>query len=425
MSKKFSNVRGTRDIIFEEAEKFLNIIDTARKISKLYGYSEVILPTIEYYELFAKKSGYEINKRMYVFEDLARRKVALRPELTPSVARLFINKLQHLPKPIRLSYFANVFRYDEPQKARYREFWQAGFEHLGSQSILADCEVVIMCNDIFKALGITNIRLKIGHMGIIKEILKYAGINDEELLYFLYLIDKKNFDELKKLIINYKHGEEAYNILSNLSGLKENFIDEAKELINIPNISNQLNDLFNFVNLLKNVGINGINIDLSFARGIEYYTGIIYEYYTNELDVSIGGGGRYDFLIEYYGGPKTPATGCALGIDRILLVTKLNLTEKPKECVIYPLTTTEKSVQFIFRIIRELSRMNYVFNIDTKSSSLKESLSNAVKKGASFFIIIGEKEATNNMVIIRNLLRKAQFEVNIENIKDWFLKNAG
>jgi len=137
MVDKLQNVKGTRDIIFEEAEKFIQIIDTARRISKFYGYSEAILPTLEYYELFAKKSGYEINKRMYVFEDLSKRKIALRPELTPSVARVFINKLQQLPKPLRISYFANVFRYDEPQKARYREFWQAGFEHLGLTSSIS------------------------------------------------------------------------------------------------------------------------------------------------------------------------------------------------------------------------------------------------------------------------------------------------
>lgn len=424
MVKKFQNVKGTRDIIFEEAEKFTKIIDVAREISKLYGYSEAILPTLEYYELFAKKSGYEINKRMYVFEDLAGRKVALRPELTPSVARLFINKLQKLPKPVKISYFANVFRYDEPQKARYREFWQAGFEHIGSQSILADCEVVIMCNEIFKSLGIENVKIKIGHMGIIKEILSYAGIKDEELPYFLYLVDKKNFDELKKLLANNEKGSFAYDVLNNLSSLKGDIISEARSFIKIPKVAEQIDELFKFTNYLRHAGINGIDIDLSFARGIEYYTGVIYEFYTPNLEVAIGGGGRYDKLIEYYGGPNTPAAGCALGIDRLLLVYKNVSSITSRMCVIYPLAINEKSIQYLFRIISNLVSIKYVSYLDTKSSSLKESLSNALKKGASYFIIVGEKEMQQNYVVIKDLIKREQFEVKIENLKDWFLNNA-
>ncbi|MEM2452087.1 MAG: ATP phosphoribosyltransferase regulatory subunit, partial [Candidatus Methanomethylicia archaeon] len=133
MSKeKFKVLRGLRDLLPEEVEKMNYVKSVIRELFTLYGYKEIITPTLESYDLFEAKAGEELRHRMYTFKDLGNRKVALRPEITPSVARFYINHMLSKPKPVRLGYISNCFRYDEPQYGRYREFWQGGFELIGS-----------------------------------------------------------------------------------------------------------------------------------------------------------------------------------------------------------------------------------------------------------------------------------------------------
>lgn len=415
-------VKGMRDIIFDEAEKLVYIINVARNISSKFGYKEAILPTIEYYSLFAEKSGYEINKRMYVFEDLSGRKLALRPELTPSVARLFINSLQSLPRPIRISYFANVFRYDEPQRARYREFWQAGFEHLGSSSYLADLEVISLALEIFKALDLEKVKIKLGSMSLIRLLLNKAGVDRKDLPYFFYLIDKKEQDLLKKELSKYEKGLEAYEKLIQLSELKgfDEIEANALEIIG----SEGAEDLKNFLHLAKLISKmnENLEINLSFARGIEYYTGVIYEFFHQSLDLSIGGGGRYDLLIEYYGGPKTPATGCALGLDRISLIFKPSKIDKKKSIMLYLIEKDEESELKAFKISSMLRNEDFIVSIDTSSKDLSDSLSKASKLDFDYFIIIG-KEAKEGKISLRDMKKREQLLIEESKLLDWISSN--
>ncbi len=421
--KKLQLVRGMRDLIFEDAEKLVHIIKVAREVSNKHGYREVILPTIEYYSLFAEKSGYEISKRMYVFEDLSGRKLALRPELTPSVARLYINSLQSMPKPIRLSYFSNVFRYDEPQKARYREFWQAGFEHLGSYSLLADLEVILLVFDIFEHLELKDVKIKLGSMELIKGILLDAGIEYKDLPYFLFLVDKKKFDELSKELNKYDGGVEAYNLISELSKIKADPLDmilEAKKKVKKEKYLESLEKLESMIRLLRSAGFVNIDLDLSFARGLEYYTGIIYEFNHKEIEVSIGGGGRYDSLIEYYGGPKTPATGCALGLDRIALIYRGIFKSNLKSLMIFLLDQNEDTVKEALSLSSKLRRLNIITTLDTSGKNLSESISSASKQGYDYFLIIGGREFKEGKVVLRRLKEKVQEEVSLEKVLDLF-----
>lgn len=419
--EKLRLVRGMRDLIFDDAEKLIFIINKAREISYKYGYKEAILPTIEYYSLFAEKSGYEITKRMYVFEDLSGRKLALRPELTPSVARLFINSLQSLPKPIRISYFANVFRYDEPQKARYREFWQGGFEHLGSSSLIADIEVIKLAFDIFNSLKLGEVKIKLGSMDLIKKILNNAGVEYGSIPYFLYLIDKKKFEELKKELSKHEKGEIYYELLVQLSNLKGDplsIISKSREIIKDERLLSSINDLEFIITSLMHLGIQNIELELSFARGIEYYTGIIYEFLHKDLDVSIGGGGRYDLLIEYYGGPKTPATGCALGLDRIALVFKGDFKKNLNSASIFLLEQTNDTLSKAFEISSFLRNQNYIVTIETSEKNLSEALSKASKQNYDLFIIIGGKEFKEGKIVVRDLKKRIQREVSISKLQD-------
>jgi len=418
-------VRGMRDLLYDDAEKLLFIINSAREISYKYGYREAILPTIEYYSLFAEKSGYEITKRMYSFDDLSGRKLALRPELTPSVARVFINYLQAHPKPIRISYFANVFRYDEPQKARYREFWQAGFEHLGSSNILADIEVIRLAYDIFEYLELGEVGIKLGNMDLIKKIFMNAGVEYNSLPYFLYLTDKKKFDDMKNELRKYEKGNEAYeliNQLSNLKGDSESKINETLSILKDENLKKSVQNIKFVYDVLKLAKIKRIEIDLSFARGIEYYTGIIYEFSHQDLEVSIGGGGRYDLLIEYYGGPKTPATGCALGIDRISLILKKEFRKKLYSAMVFLLDQDENAISKVFEISSILRKQNIIAVLETTERNLSEALSKASKLAYDFFIIAGGKELKEGKVVVRDLKMRIQKEIPIEDLNELLTK---
>src|SRR5512143_2995462 len=161
----FQTVRGMRDLIGEEAQTFTRIISNARKTAELYGFKEVITPVVEPLELLSAKSGEEIRQRMFIFEDLGKRNVALRPEFTASIARLTTTALRNEPKPLRLVSIGTVYRYDEPQKGRYREFWQSNFEIMGSAKPEADAEIVLLTRSLMLSLGLKGYAIKIGHIG--------------------------------------------------------------------------------------------------------------------------------------------------------------------------------------------------------------------------------------------------------------------
>lgn len=150
---EFQTVRGMRDFLAKEAVTMKYVEALTRELAQLYGYQEVITPIMESYELLVAKSGEEIRQRMYMFEDLGGRKVALRPEFTASIARLMASTLRNEPKPLRLYCFGSLYRYDEPQFGRYREFWQSNYELIGTNRPEADVEILVLTNDLFQRIG--------------------------------------------------------------------------------------------------------------------------------------------------------------------------------------------------------------------------------------------------------------------------------
>ena len=195
----FQTVRGMRDLLGEEAQTFTNITAKARETAALYGYKEVITPVVEPLELLSAKSGEEIRQRMFIFKDLGERQVALRPEFTASIARLATTALKNEPKPLRLFSVGSVYRYDEPQRGRYREFWQSNFELMGSARPEADAEIVLLTNSLMKGLGLQGFAFKVGHIGVIRGILSQDGVDEKIQNAILQRMDKKEYDEAFKL----------------------------------------------------------------------------------------------------------------------------------------------------------------------------------------------------------------------------------
>jgi len=200
----FQTVRGMRDLLTEDAAILNFIISKARETAQLYGYKEVITPVVEQFELLSAKSGEEIRQRMFIFKDLGDRDVALRPEFTASIARLATTALRIEPKPLRVFSVGSVYRYDEPQRGRYREFWQSNFELIGSSNPEADAEAIILTNRVMKATGLQGYSFKIGNIGVIRGVLNQENVNDTVQNAVLQRMDKKEYDEAFKLIDNEK-----------------------------------------------------------------------------------------------------------------------------------------------------------------------------------------------------------------------------
>ena len=198
----FTRPRGTRDFLPEEMKKRRKVENIIRKVFESYGYEEIMTPTFEHIELITAKSGEEIRRSIYNFRDKGNRELALRPELTAPVMRVYANELQFKPKPIRLYYIANCFRYERPQAGRFREFWQAGVELIGSSSPMAVAEIIALADDVLKKLGLKDYEINIGHIGILRKILSEVDEKKQNLI--LHYVDKGELGVVEDMLKNEK-----------------------------------------------------------------------------------------------------------------------------------------------------------------------------------------------------------------------------
>lgn len=421
----FQPVRGMRDILPSESELLVSLMNRARRIAKLYGYGEIILPTIESYELFAAKSGGEIKERMYVFNDLGGRRVVLRPEATASVARVVATKLSSEPKPLRLFYLINAFRYDEPQRGRYREFWQAGYELVGTNSPLADAELISMLVDFMVKSGFKKYKLKIGHMGIIRGVL--TGLDESLQDDVASLIDRNRVNEAYNLLRENKVDENKISTLKQLSEIKgapeKELFNKARDILKDFNEAKKsLENLETIIEYVIGFGVNkeSIFIDLGFARGLAYYTGVIFEFYVPGFDLALGGGGRYDNLIQLFGGEPTPSSGFAIGLDRVELackeLIKVNTKKTKKKMMITPLVLNQNSLRIVNKVLLKIRGFGIPAVLDVSEKGLKRTLSYASAQGFTHVIIVGEKELAQNSITVKNLLTGNQTTIPIEQL---------
>ncbi len=419
----FKTVRGMRDFLHRDAEKLRYIEQVARELAVLYGYEEILTPVVESYELLAAKIGEEIRQRMYVFTDLGYRKVALRPEFTASVARVVTTKLRNAPKPIKLFSLGSVYRYDEPQYGRFREFWQANYELIGSNQPEADAEILTITNHLLKKLGLRSYCFKIGHVGILRGILTQEGIVEEQQNHVMQMLDKKRWEEalttikqlgaseqclttLKKIFET--RGKAAFNILRKTEKAVQNYESGVDAVENLRQILTFATTGDKFETL----------IEPGFARGLEYYTGIIFEPYVPELGIALGGGGRYDKLIELFGGEPTPAVGVAQGIDRIVLAMKKQKTQfkirDEKRAVVIPVNAEMKTKAFeISSMLREAMIPT---EIEVIGRTVSKALSDADRRKVTYAVLVGPEELKEGKVVLRNLTTREQKTVDIREL---------
>jgi histidyl-tRNA synthetase len=398
-------VRGMRDVIGEEAEAQRKFEESSASILGRLGYQEVKLPSIEYYDLLAAKAGDELLDSLYEFQDKGGRRVALTPELTASAARLYVMKLRNLPKPVKIWYVGPCFRYDEPQRGRYRQFTQLGVELYGSSSPLADAEVAYLSLGLLKAVGI-KAYLKVGNISFMRTLLEDFGLSGSDLNKAIRLIDHGKYDEVIGALKG--NGKDVLTSVIGSPSIRSD-LDHWERVTEdlFPSAYNGLRRLRQIVGLLRAMDPNmDVRVDVAFARGIAYYTDFIFEALTPGVEESLLGGGRYDNLISDLGGPVTPAVGFAVGVDRVALSMA---TGKASKHVLIA-AIDEQSMEKAARAFGLLVSSNFSVELLPFVVGIREALEVALKGSYEKLVIAGAREGPNRFAV-RDLRTREQTEV--------------
>ena len=431
---KFENVRGMRDFLSKDLAKRRLVEDKVRECFRLYGYGEIETPVVELLQLISAKAGDEIRHRLYAFKDHGGRNVALRPEMTASVARVVSKKLRSQVKPLRFGYVANCFRYDNPQMGRYREFWQAGFELFGSERAEADSEIIVVFHDLMRKLGFSDFTMKVGHVGILRALLASEGVADKDQSLVMGLLDKRRLKKALAYLNELGVSEDLRTVIESLIALRgtdwTRIIAKGRAVLDGDNDAlASLHNLEEVMRLSVDGGVTSAMLaDLGFARGLEYYTGMIFEVFVPNLGIALGGGGRYDKLVELFGGEPTPAVGCSPGIDRLVLAMESEelFTGKIVPTIeVLVISIGDELMGEALRVAAELRNKGTSAQVEISGRSVASALSYADRKGFSVAVIIGSKEMENGSLIVRDMRSKMQREVPIAKVSEEIIKEIG
>lgn len=416
--------RGMKDYLPEELAKRRRIEETIRQLFRLYAYREVETPTVEHLELVAAKVGEETRRAMYAFKDLGGRDVALRPEGTAPIARLVASKLRTAPKPLRLGYVWDFYRYDEPQFGRFRRFYQGGFELFGVSGLEGDLETLIVALDLMTRLGFKTFNVKASNVVVLRSLLAKAGVSEDGQNAVLSYADKRRYVEALEHIRSLGVPNRTVEAVSKLFELRgpdyESILQEARGLCEgCPDAIAALELLQHLLDSAKVLfPSTQLIVDLGFARGLEYYTGVIFEVFVPPLEIALIGGGRYDRLVELFGGEPTAAVGCAPGIDRLLLAMEEKGLSTPAEAasLAYLIPLKGISEDEAARVAYSLRSLDLAVEADVSRRGLKRGLAYANQRHLPFAVILGKEEMARGHAVLRNMAEATQTEASLEDL---------
>lgn len=417
---KFQTPKGTRDFLPEEMIRRQFVIDKVRKVFEKFGFGPLSTPVFEDFELLSAKSGEDVKRQIYDFEDKGGRRLGLRFDLTVPMARVVASNPQ-IPKPFKRYAIAPVWRYEEVTAARKREFWQCDADVVGSSSMEADVECIAAAVECFKELGFKDFTIVVNDRKILDSFIELIKADKNRGLDIFRSIDK-----LKKF------GEQIVRLELSKIGLVEKQIDELLQMLgaNLDKATRiamkvgkleGINEIEEIEKFAKVYGIEKmIKIDFSLARGLDYYTGPIFEIIIKNYEKygSVAGGGRYDKLIETFGGRPTAATGISLGIERIMeIMEEENMFKLEKtQTKVFVANVDEKVKKATIKIANELRKNGITSQIDLMNRSLGKQLEYTDSAGIPFVVIVGEKELKKKKVKLRNMKTKKENEILIKQI---------
>lgn len=402
--------KGTRDYYPEDKRLQNYIFNVWRKVSERYGYEEYGAPTLEPLEIYAAKSGDEIaNEQTYSFTDRGGRVVAIRPEMTPTISRMIAARRQEMAYPARLYSVANFMRYERPQRGREREFWQLNVDVFGIDTVTADAEVIMMAEAIMKEFGAKDKEfiIRINNRSLVNFIMvQYLGLDEKQAHLMVRLFDRK--DKIAEAEFN----DQATEILgkSAKEGLsKLTLLMKAKTVSDLPlEIKTSLPavEVAELFTILDQTGIKSIKFDLTLMRGLDYYTGTVFEVFDTDPDNnrSVLGGGRYDGLVGLFGAEPLSAVGMAQGgttIENFLEAHKLlPHLGSTTDLYIVVLGDVQKDAN---KLARHLRKEGVNVELDTTERKLDKQIKTAVKKNIPYILFIGEDEVANEVYTIKDV----------------------
>ncbi|MBT4059256.1 MAG: histidine--tRNA ligase [Euryarchaeota archaeon] len=411
----FERARGTRDFGPAEMGRRLAFEKLCDEVAIRYGFQRVATPTFERLELFTAKSGAGVVDQLYAFKDRSDRDLTLRPELTAPVMRMIAEQRGQIPKPARYSYFGSCFRYEESKRGRYREFWQYGCEVIGAPGPLTEAEVVSFACAIMSATGLKEWELKIGHVGILNDILDNLGLEGDAVGNAMRLLDKGDFEGLEASGIN-STAVGNLQSLSQLNGGAET-LSNAREIISSMGVESEaLDQLEEMLASLDALGANppSLVVDLTVARGLDYYTGMVFEIMVDTLggEGQVCGGGSYRLFHLFELDELDPCCGFGLGFDRVLLALEIQAENDgssevvpgensgPGMLAIIPFKVDNSQV---LPLVAQLRSSGQPVTLELRSRKTGRSLAWADALGAQFAMVVGPRDIESGQVTIKRL----------------------
>src|SRR5881296_4358236 len=416
-SPMFERPRGTNDWGPEDMAKRRFVESRFVQLAESFGFREVSTPAFESLELFTAKSGPAIVRELYAFKDQGGRDLALRPEFTASILRFYVSDLRSRPKPLKLYSTGNVFRYEEPQKGRYREFSQVNAEIIGGAALPSDAEVIALAIGTMRAIGLKQVKARIGNIGILRRFLPFASADQAVVLHSL---DKRNFPMLDAELDRLGRPDlsKALRQLVELSG-DVSVLDQAAKILG-REASAGFEYLRKIADLLDAYGVSRRDyaFDMGVVRGLDYYTGMVFEIDSPNLgaEKQVGGGGAYS-LAEVFGGERVAQTGFALGLDRLVMAAEAEgTTEAAQALDAYVIPIGDEMRKRASQVVSMLRGARLRADIDLMGRGPTKNLDYANAVGARTAVLVGEKEAKAGAVALRDMKSGAQRDVPLDSL---------
>ncbi len=422
---EFKPPKGTKDLIEEDARNLQKVLDIVRSVFEKFGFSPLLTPAFESFDLLSVKGGLGegVKDDIYYFKDKSDRELGLRFDLTMPMVRVVATNSQ-LKKPFKRYAIGRVWRYDQPQSMRYREFWQADVDIVGSSSAVADAECLAVVCECLEKLGFKDFTVRINNRKVLQNIFeKSFEIADDNIIRDIFRsidkLDKIGEDGVKEELegknVDKKTIKKIMKLLK-ISGTNSGIVKKIRNRYGYVDGLTELEELLKYMKEFKM--LKNLKIDLSLVRGLDYYTGSVFEISLGEK-VSCGGGGRYDSLIKDVGGPDMPATGISLGISRIVEVMKMADMFKKlnlEKSTVFIANVNEDVAKDAIKIANRLRKKAILCQTDLMGRNLSNQLEYADSIGTDYTIIVGKKELEQGKLTIRDMKKKMEEKMPLTEI---------
>jgi ATP phosphoribosyltransferase regulatory subunit len=385
--------KGAKIYLPDEAAQKRRVETELWSVFQKWGYREIVTPAYEYFDVLQQGTDQELQERMFKMVDReSGRLLALRADVTPQIARIVATRMREEPKPLRLAYVTNVFRYDEPHVGRYREFYQAGVELVGLPNPEGDAELIAMTVEGLRALGLERFQLDVGHADFFRGIVEDLGLDEARAGELRSALGRKDVSALERIVAGLGAPAAVGDLLLALPGLygRADVLDRAERLVKNPRSEAALRNLAEVYRLLTVYGLaDSVLLDLGEVSGFDYYSGVHFEAYVSGLGASLAGGGRYDHMLARFG-YDCPATGFAFEVGRVLLAMESQGVAAPLPGPAFFIIDFTVDKTRALALSRRLRDLGAAVARDILSRGLDDSLEYARQQRARWALVIGE-----------------------------------